>query len=456
MTVAKRSAYSRPGARPAFERAGAEKPSWWPFGAFTIAVIIRVSIPNNLLNIFEQYSDSYNGSGSVFEKIHPGAFCIFMMTAFVLPRILARWLNDDDGIVRSMFIMSTAIFVVIMICLFTGQTASLGYLVDSLFVACAAACAALCFTVSQRRLLGNALLAIIVLSSIIAIMEVAANKRFLPNNDAGLTLNDLMVRGQGLFSHPLTLALCNAIAIPTLFLTNWARPIKAAALLILVIGIFAAGARAALITTILMAFFGLIIGTGRGLAVQQRIVTAAFVIVGVLVLASLLWFIASSAGFTERFEQEGLVDDSTMARIIIFQIFGYMDWNDLIWGVGNFALFKFTWLGLNLTAVENSLITYVFQFGIIGTLCLVGALLNTLFALGRHTQLPVKMALCSFIVVAFANNTMSSKSPALLLIFMLAIAFRDTVTAQRRAFATSKLGRKRLAALPARVRSAAG
>jgi len=422
------------------------------FGAFAFAVIVRVSIPNNVLNVFEHYSNAYDGSGNILEKIHPGAWMIFALIIFMFPRVLARWRHDDGWIISSMFIMSIAILVDIMICVFTGQTASIGYLIDSLFAACAAVCVALCFSASQRYLLGNVLLIIVILSSIVGIMEFVANTRFLPKDWGGFMLSDLSVRGQGLFSHPLMLGLCDAVAIPVVYLTNWTRLAKVAASLILLAGIFAAGARAAAVASILMAILGLIYTSGKGLDVHARILNATLVTVGVLVSAAIILFIASSLGLTERFEKEGLIDDSTMTRVIIFQIFGYMDWSELLLGVGNFEMLKLTWIGLNIQEVENSLIAYVFQFGIIGACCLVAALLNALFTLGRRAPLPLKMALVTFLVVAFANNTMSSKSTALLLIFMLAMAFRDTTVERGRTTANARTRPQRFAAMPAHVR----
>lgn len=451
MHVVKRDFYRRRGARGGFLSQGTEKPFPLLFVAFATAIIIRFSIPNNVLNVFEHYS-TFSESGSILEKFHPGSYGILVLTILMLPRIFAARLKDYDGILRSMFIMSTAVVFVMVICVLTGQTSSLGYLIDSLFVACAAGSAALCFTAAQRRLLGNALLVIIVLSSIMAILEFFAKTRFLPQ-DVTVLAGETSMRADGLYSHPLMLGLCNAVAIPILYLTNWARPVKTAAITILIMGIFAAGARGAAIAGIIMLILGVIFTGGPRSEMGSRIVKKLFVIVGILVLVPVLWFLASSVGLTERFQNEGLVDDSAMARIIIFQVFGFLDWNELIWGVGNSELVKYASLGLKLDFVENSLIIYVFQFGIIGALCLVGALLNALFALSRHTQVPLKLALCTFLVVALANNTLSSKSPAVVLIFILAIAFRDTVATKREALLSSQHRLRRHGAMPAHVGS---
>ena len=396
------------------------------FVAFAISVIVRFSIPENLLNMFEHYSsnDTFSSGGSIFEKIHPGSYGILLITIMMTPRILALWAKDRDGILTSMVAFAAAIFAVIVISIFTGQTASIGYLIDSTFVACAASATALCFSSYQRRILGTALLGIILISSIMAIAEFFLKTHFIPRTL--YTVDDLTsMRASGLFNHPLMLGLANVVAIPILFLTNWTRLTKAAALILLIFGIFSAGARAATIVAILAICAELIFANASRSRFRNLLAERIMLIIGILILAPILWFVASSLGLTERFQQEGLVDDSALTRLVIFRVFSLLDWNELIWGIGNFTLFKLSIFGLNIGSVENSLIVYIFQFGIIGASLLVAALLYALFNLGRRTPLELKIAIFAFLVVAFANNTLSSKSPALLLIFMVAIAFRE-------------------------------
>jgi hypothetical protein len=240
-------------------------------------------------------------------------------------------------------------------------------------------------------------------------------------------------RGAGLFNHPLTQALFNITSIPLIYLTKWARSVKVGAIIVLIAGILAAGGRAATICIPLIAVLGLIFYRGKQRDIGAVVVEKILMIVGLVLVAVVIWLIAHSMGLDERFNNDGLVDDSTMARIIIFQIFGYMDWNELLWGVGNSTMAKFAMLGLDIDSVENSLIVYVFQFGFFGAVCLACALLYTAVALGKNSQLPIKLSLFAFFTVALSNNSLSSKSPALMMIFILSIAFRE-VASKRKVF----------------------
>ena len=434
-------------------RRNAARASSLLFGAFAVAVIIRFAVPGNVLNLFEQYSsfNQINSSGSIVGKIHPGSYGIIAITIVMLPRILAKWTKDYDGVMNSLFIMAAAIVVVSVICVFTGQTASIGYMVDSMLVACAAGACALCFSAPQRRSLGISLLVITIISSAIAIMEFAAKTHFLPQ-EVMASEGATSIRADGLFVHPLDLGLYSAVAIPILSLTGWSHWIKAAITSILILGIFAAGARVAAIAAITMVVFGLLFTKRSRIEMGSLILEKTVVIAGLLLLIPIMWFAASSLGLTERFQQEGLTDDSAMARIIIFQVFGFMEWSDLIWGVGNLEMYKFAALGLNIDSVENSLIVYVFQFGLIGAFLIVGSMARTALALARDTQFPLKMALLAFFMIAITNNTLSVKSPSLLFIIILAIAFRRSAAAERANFSRPRPSRDGFRPMPAQVR----
>jgi hypothetical protein len=424
-------------------QSGAGRVSSLLFSAFATSVIIRFSIPGSVLNVFEHYSsfNQIDSSGNIVEKIHPGSYGIIALTIVMFPRIFVRWMRDHDGIMNSLLIMSASIVTVMAICIFTAQTASIGYLLDSMLVACAAASVALCCTPHQRRLLGNLLLAVVVFSSMMAIVEFFDKTHFLPQ-EVDTPEGATTIRTAGLFVHPLDLGLYSAVSIPILYSSNWPRLLKPVAITILVFGIFAAGARAAGIAAIGMMILVAIFHKRRRTEISTLILEKALLIGTFLLLISVAWFAAGALGLTERFQREGLVDDSTMARIIIFQVFGFMDWSELIWGVGNQTMYKFAALGLNIASVENSLIVYIFQFGIVGTVFLVGALVNTLIALGRNTQFLLKIALLTFFTVALTNNTLSVKSPSLLFIFIIAIAFRNIApTSPRQSWGVARVGR---------------
>jgi polysaccharide biosynthesis protein VpsF len=140
-------------------------------------------------------------------------------------------------------------------------------------------------------------------------------------------------------------------------------------------------------------------------------------------LAPMVWFFADLSGLSERFDTLGVADESANARIIIFQVFALSGWRDLVFGAGLETLTRLSRVGLKLQFVENSIIVYVFQFGFIGTAFLVSGFVYAFYALCRRAVPHVKIAVLVFLLVALSANTLSTKTPDILLIFTLAVAF---------------------------------
>ena len=184
----------------------------------------------------------------------------------------------------------------------------------------------------------------------------------------------------------------------------------------------AAGARTASITLPVAVLVGLLASTGSSANEEDR--SSKIVLVAAIVaLVPAMWLLLELSGLGERFDTLGLADESANARIIIFQVFALSGWKDLVFGAGLETLTRLARVGLKLPYVENSIVVYIFQFGIIGTLFIVAGFLCAFCALWRCSPLQVKTGILGFFVVALSANTLSTKSPDIMLIFVLAIAF---------------------------------
>src|SRR5262249_1788549 len=161
-------------------------------------------------------------------------------------------------------------------------------------VACAAACTALFFFMRERGLLGHIFFLVIIVSLLFAISEFFLKMRLLSQEGSDLyrAASELVtsVRARGLSLDPLFFSLYNVVAIPLVLLTWWRRLVKVSVIGILIVAIFAAGARAASIAAMLLAVLGLLsINTPRSqldLSIQRKIL----LLVGVGILAPALWF----------------------------------------------------------------------------------------------------------------------------------------------------------------------
>jgi hypothetical protein len=386
------------------------------WAVFAALVVARVCISNNLLNLWISYSTQ---GGTIIEKVHPAAGGLFALAAMLAPRIAA--VKDGRKILNAMFTLAVAICLASVTPLIgTGTiSAGVGYLIDSVFCACAASSILLSFARPYRHAFGQLLLNILIINGVIALVEFALKMNFISYGyDYG------QFRSVALYSHPLVLGLLGAAAIPFVSLTHWSALRKACSIIILICATLAAGARAASIAATVALLILVFANSGPSAAPWKA---KLIVLAGLPLLLPVAWIIVDAMGLAERFQQIGLVDKSTMARISILNVFDLLNGQDLWWGIGAETLTKLTSQGLRMDSVENSIVVYVFQFGIIGSVFLIAALLYAFYVLGRGAQLPVKLGLLVFLLVALSNNTLSAKGPALTVIFLLAIAFRSSL-----------------------------
>jgi hypothetical protein len=348
--------------------------------------------------------------GSIIEKIHPASWGLFGLALVLIPSIAT--IQDGRKIRNAMFSIMVAIGLAALTPIIaTGNiSAGVGYLIDTILYSCAASCILLTLERRYQRAFGHFLLTVIIINALIALGEFGLNYPIW---------ND---RSVALFNHPLELGLYSATAVSFVYLTNWSVGRKALSIIILICATLAAGARAASIGAIIASAVVLFVSHGwrRGRWKLKLIYLA-----GVVALAPVAWLVVNALGLSARWERLGILDESAMARITILQVFDLLPGQELWWGPGLATLNHLATQGLRLDFVENSIVVYVFQFGIVGSLFLIATLSYTFFEIGRNTRGPVKIGLIVFLLVALSNNTLSYKTPALSVIFLLAIAFRS-------------------------------
>jgi hypothetical protein len=407
------------------------------FVCFAALVITRLCVSGYLLNTVMNYSiddRTVSSQASILAKLHPAAWGLFALAAVLAPKAVSGNKRDWPVILSILIFGSTVIFIALT-SYFAGRAISLGYLFDSMILGCAASLIMLAFPDRMRLLLGHIILTVIVLNSIIALGEFATGVRFLP-----YPYDELVFRATALFGHPLSTGGTNATAICFIWLTKWSRFRKFLSAAILVAGCLAVGARAASVMTVglgLVAF--LAVGNGRDRVVEDAQIKA-IVLLGILIALPILIIGADSLGLFERFQKAGIYDESAAARIEVFRLFDFIDWREFLFGVGVDTMAKYASLGLKIL-VENSVIVLIFQFGAILTFLLLASLLNVVRTLAAGAEVPVKLALLYFCSEPFLSSGFASKGLGIMLIFLLALAFR---LPRRRLVVQSSAARKTL------------
>jgi hypothetical protein len=272
---------------------------------------------------------------------------------------------------------------------------------------------------------GALLIAFVVVSASIALGEVALQRRLLP-----YWATELSFRPTGLTEHPLMLGLFNATAISFVPLTRWRPVVKLAAIGVLLLSTLASGARLASLGALASAFAVLLLSelpsVPRSKVLQLKLLALIAAIlavpVGLMALVQL--------GLLDRF-QDGLLDDSAMARVSIYGLFGLASWNEILLGADIARMRRLAFEHFELEYIESSLVMFVFQFGLIGTTVFLLFLARTFVILVSGAGTLVVLGTCTFLLIASSNNALSSKSPNVLFITLLILAFRDFSRASR-------------------------
>jgi hypothetical protein len=408
----------RPAITPFVARADSNNPYFlrFLFGLFIVLVFTRLLMTPNLVDMIENYTTE---QGSLVEKIHPAnyGFAIVALATLLTTRIeLAPW---ELRIVRGFIALTIVIAAICTLMLLMGGSGSAGYLIDTYVFACVTAVTMFAFPPSWRRSLGNAVLVFLVVSSFIAICEFVTKHRVMPYAGEELTF-----RPTGLAGHPLVLGLCNAVAIGFVMETRWRQSFKFIAASILLVGAFAAGARLASIVAAVLTLLIVLLADFPSISRHRRVQAKALIVIAAILAVPVMIGGLIAAGFTDRFEH-GLFDESAMARIEIYRVFDLVNWSQILFGADIEAVRTLAKERFDLDFIESSLVVFIFQFGLIGTIVFLFFLGRLFFALIAGAQRNVVLASIAFVIIALGNNGLSAKSSMIVMLFVLVIAFRD-------------------------------
>ncbi|HML06955.1 MAG TPA: VpsF family polysaccharide biosynthesis protein [Xanthobacteraceae bacterium] len=384
------------------------------FALFWAFVLVRLIVNAHILDKAVNYSGE---GGSIVEKIHPSTYGIALV---LIATLLSTRIEFDDWGLRALRSLMTFALIIGGIATFTlllGHTGSIGYLVDSYLVACAGGALMLCFPPSWRQWLGRTLLVFIAAGACVALAEFALQTRLLP-----YPLQELSFRPTGLSEHPLVLGLFNAVGINFVAATRWKAAAKAGVIVVMLLGTVAAGARIATLVAGLSTLSVIALQQWPSMPPETRFRMKAALLLAVLLAVPAVLAVLFQLGLLERF-QNGLFDESAMARVSVYGLFGLASWSDILFGADIGRIRSLASEHFDLDFIESSIVMFVFQFGLIGTIIFLLFMARTFLILlagaGRH----VVIGTCAFFMVASANNGLSTKTPTVLMIVLLIVAF---------------------------------
>jgi hypothetical protein len=134
--------------------------------------------------------------------------------------------------------------------------------------------------------------------------------------------------------------------------------------MIMLLGAFASGARVASIVAAASALSAIALHDWPSTSPQARFRMKAILLLAAALAIPAALIVLASLGLFERF-QNGLIDESALARVNIYRLFELVSWKEILFGtdIGNIrrlALYHF-----DLEFIESSLVMFVFQFGLL-------------------------------------------------------------------------------------------
>lgn len=385
------------------------------------AFLLRFTVSPQLMNMVVNYTAD---RGSFYEKLHFGTYAIFLLLPVVLfsrPFLLR---SDEIGTFKAVLLYSVLIFALVPYLFITGRAGSSGFLIDTYLVAGAAGLLMLALNPQVRRALGDVVLGMLILSAVIGIGEAVTQHRLLPY---GLT--ELQFRPIGLSMHPLALGGLCATAIGFVALTRWRIWVRVLSIFILFVGCAASGARAALILTVCEILILLLFVRWPRLTLEHE--RRAKVVVLLFTLAGGVMMVAGmfSSGLLNRFGNT-IFDENFMARVTIYQVFNFVSWKDILFGMNVDDLLKIVNEKLGLPYIESAPVVIIMLFGLPIALLFTTLIFWFIFRLLRGAPLPAWIGTITYLLAALSNNALSSKTPEIAIIVVLLLAYRTSSEAR--------------------------
>ena len=378
------------------------------------AVVLRIVVSPQIMNRFVDYTSE---GGPFLFKLHLGTYAVFAALPLVLiarPIVLG---GRDIATFRTLLRFALTLMVLVVFLVVTGRFGSAGFLIDSYLVACAAGLIMLALPPSVRQAIGHVVLSVLILSAVLGIVEAVTQQRIMP-----FDLIELQFRPVGLSEHPLALGAICMTALGFAVLVPWPIWLRVLAVFVLFVATAVSGARFALLLAAGEILVLLMFVRWPQLSRRDERRAKAFALIVILMIGVLMVAALFAGGLLSRFG-DTLFDENAMARVTIYQVFAYVEFKQLMLGMPADALIAIVNEELGLPYIESSPVVFILLFGLPVAIFFAVSFALMLRGLLRGAPLAAKVATTCFILVSLSNNALSSKTPELLILFVLLLAF---------------------------------
>lgn len=386
------------------------------FFCTAFAFVLRIGFSSELMNLFVSYTIE---AGAFYEKLHFGTYAVLLLVPVALfsrPFLLQ---GDEIGKFRALVRYSALLLALVVFMFVTGRAGSSVLLIDTYLVTGAAGLIMLAQSPGARRLLGDVTLGLLILSAVIGTVEALTQQRIMPYNAV-----ELVFRPVGLSDHPLALGATCATAVGFVALTRWRVWIRVACIAVLFIGAAASGARMALVVTVIEIFALILLVPWPRLSPRHQRQAKLFVVLATAGGGAVLTAVLLAAGLLSRFTST-LFDENFFVRVSIYDVFNYVSFQQVMFGMDGAELVRIVQQKLHMPTIESAQVVLVLLFGLPLALLFAWLVIAMLWRMLRYAQPAAWIGVAATLAAALSNNTLSSKTPIVMMMIVLVLAYNS-------------------------------
>lgn len=350
----------------------------------------------------------YHEGGSPIFKIHIYSYILFLSSLYVVFKMGARkalevLLVHGNSIIWYFF----AVLYVAVSGFLANGAGGMAYVIDTLLAPVFVLFLAFHLTELQLQNILKLLFACLVINSSLALLEFILHSNLIPR-----LAHVWYFRPWAFLSHPLNNSLITS-SLMFLVVCSFSTPKKAISIMFFVAALLAFGGRVATVLVVLMLAYFFIKEAFCFLFCKKVFKRNDVIFMHYYVTFALVFFvIAMEVGLGERVFNGFEIDGSAQTRLDVYLLFYTISFSELLWGVEpQFYLSVKDVVGV--ATIENAWLGWLFQFGLIATIPLILTLFNLLLSLTKGMKY-LKATAVLFVIICSANNSLSTKTPALM------------------------------------------
>jgi len=364
--------------------------------------------------LLENFGVPYvSDGGSPLLKIHLYSYIIMLSYFIVSIKMGWAWLyNTLDKYFQAWLISLFCVLFVIIYGYFRHGVSGMAYMVNTFLVSLIIIPLISILSSCQAERILRLVSYLILINSIIAIFEFLTNYRFVD-----VEFKDFSYfRSSALLTHPLN----NALITVSLSLVLFNRTFLPGVVYVLItlLALFSFGGRSALVIFLFVLFIYCCPKLWKfitsGVKANKKRV-ALFTLTGYLSIF-IFFAVILNSGITERIMSNLYIDGSASARIDVFFLLEQLTVREWILGASH-RLLETIELYIGINVIENYFIGWIFTFGLVGAVPLAICVFFPLYKFAMNGDYSSKLSVLLFLLVGITNNSLTTKTPVLLLLF---------------------------------------